>query len=81
MTEREAIVILSSMKLVGIRLGKTQMRESVLLGIKALDKQIAKSYGCAICADTSNSRYYDNQKYKYCPDCVQMREIDLSEEE
>lgn len=27
------------------------------------------SKGCKVCNDTSNDRYYMNQKYKYCPHC------------
>lgn len=41
------------------------------VAIEALEKQIPRISGCYICNDTSNSRYYENQKYQYCPYCGQ----------
>lgn len=39
--------------------------------VVALEKQESKISGCDICNDTSNSRYYENKKYSYCPHCGQ----------
>ena len=41
------------------------------VAIEALEKQIPRISGCYICNDTSNSRYYENEKYQYCPYCGQ----------
>ena len=47
---------------------------SYKLAIDALEKEIPKISGCDICNDTSNSRYYKNNKYRYCPYCGQKLE-------
>ena len=45
--------------------------EEAQLIVIACEKQIPKIKGCYICDDTSNSRYYENNKYNYCPYCGQ----------
>ena len=39
--------------------------------IKMVEKEIPKISGCRICDDTSNSRYFENHGYEYCPYCGQ----------
>lgn len=45
---------------------------SACQAISALEKQIPKMAGCEICNDTSNSRYYKNSSYRFCPHCGQL---------
>ena len=47
---------------------------SLEFAINILEKEIPKISGCDICDDTSNSRYYKNNKYRYCPYCGQKLE-------
>lgn len=48
-----------------------QLTHSAVLMREALLKQRPQVAGCRICNDTSNSRYYENHKYNYCPHCGQ----------
>jgi len=43
--------------------------EDVMMTLSALGVSSNKTDGCKICNDSSNDRYYKNQKYTFCPHC------------
>lgn len=47
------------------------LKTAYSMAIQALEKQTPKLSGCYLCDDTSNSRYFKNKRYNYCPYCSQ----------